>query len=126
MSYRHLTTTASILFGTLCVILIFFPQIVYWLFQIQGNDLGDFLAKRAGVLFLGLTILCFYSRNSHTFEVQSLVALTVSFAMGGMAMMGIFEFFQGVVGAGIFVAIVIETGIALLFFAQRVKVQYKI
>ena len=123
MSYRHLSIAASILFGCLCFALIVYPQIVYLLFQIQGNDLGDFLAKRAGVLFFALAILCFHSRNSHSAEVQGLVALTVGIAMGAMALMGLFEFFRGSVGAGIFVAIVIETAIALLFFSWRAKLR---
>ena len=122
MSYRHLTLAASILFGVLCLTLIFLPQIVYWLFEIQGNDLGDFLAKRAGVLFLGLTVLCYCSRKSHTVEVQGLVLLAVGSAMGAMAFLGIFEFIRGTVGAGIFVAVVIEAAIAFLFFAYRRKI----
>jgi len=93
------------------------------LFQIQGNDLGDFLAKRAGVLFLGLTVLCYYSRNSYTAEVQDLVSLAVGLSMGVMAFLGIFEFTRGTVGSGIFLAVVIESTIAFLFFAHRTKIQ---
>lgn len=121
MPYRSLSIAVSILFGALCITLIVLPELIYWMFQLQGNSLGDFLAKRAGVLFLGLSVLCYHSRNTRSAEIQRLVSLTIALTMAAMAFMGALEFFKGVVGAGIFVAIIVELGIALMFCAYLVR-----
>ncbi len=116
MSYRHLCSAASLLFFILFATLIFLPEIVYWLFNIQGNELGDFLAKRAGVLFLGFSVLCFCSRNTTSKEVRHIVALSVGTAMGAMALLGIYELVRGNTGPGILVAVFIELAISILLF----------
>ncbi len=121
MSFRTLSMAAGLLFGVLCLTLIFLPQVVYWLFQLQGNDLGDFLAKRAAALFFGLTILCLYARNSVSIEAQHLVLLTVGAAMGAMALFGVYEFIRGAAGSGILMAIGIEITIAVTFLHRWFK-----
>ena len=54
INFRNACFVVSSLFLFLSLTLVFFPKIVYWLFSLQQNYLGDFLAKRAGVLILGL------------------------------------------------------------------------
>ncbi len=120
MFYR-LSLAAAFLFGALSLTLIFLPEIVYWLFQLEGNTLGDLLGKRAGMLFLGLAILCFYARTSISPEVRSLVALAVASSMGGMAMVGLYELVWGMAGPGILVAVAIELTLAALYSAQWVE-----
>ncbi len=81
MFYRLSLVAASLLFGALSLSLVFLPEIVYWLFQLEGNALGDLLGKRAGMLFLGLAILCFSARNSSSPEVRCLVGLAFPWRM---------------------------------------------
>ena len=116
MSYRRTTTITSLIFITLFVALVLFPQVIYWLFNLQQNDVSDFLAKRAGMLFLGLAILCFYSRNTSSMEVEKLVSLSIATSMTAMAVLGIFEFLRGNAGPGIMVAVFAELVIALFFY----------
>ncbi|MEP4249309.1 hypothetical protein [Tateyamaria sp.] len=116
MSFQQVSTIASLLFLLLFVTLVLVPEIVYWLFKMQGNELGDFLAKRAGMLFLGLSILCFYSRKTKSREVEKIVSLSVGTAMGAMALLGVYELFWGHAGLGILVAVFIEVLIAASFF----------
>lgn len=115
MSYKNFSTVVSILFFALFVTLVALPEIVYWLFGLQGNELGDFFAKRAGMLFFGLTILCFYSRNTKSKEAENLVALSVGAAMAIMALLGVYEFAWGNAGLGILLAVIIEVLIAVGF-----------
>ena len=116
MSFRNVSSTAAFIFLALCITLIAFPEIIYWLFSLQGNELGNFLAKRAGLLFLGLSILCFLSRNSTSSEVKFIVSASVGSAMGLMAVLGIYELANGIVGTGILIPVLIETVISALFF----------
>lgn len=115
MSYRTVSTLAALLSIALCIVLILLPDIVYWLFGLQGNDLGDFLAKRAGLLFLGLAIFCFYSRNTNSSEVKSIVSLSLGATMGTMALLGVFEALRGTAGLGILLAVLVELIFAALF-----------
>lgn len=115
MSFHSICSGVALLFLSLCVTLVALPEIVYWLFSLQGNDLGDFLAKRAGMLFLGLSVLCFLSRNSTNSEVKRIVAASIGAAMGAMALLGIYELVRGNAGLGILAAIFIEIAITALF-----------
>lgn len=116
MSYKQASSSVALLFLVLFIVLIFWPDIVYWLFQVEGNETADFLAKRAGMLFLGLSILCFHSRNTVSGEVVDLVALCVGLAMATMALLGVIELMRGNAGWGILVAVFIEVSIAALFY----------
>jgi hypothetical protein len=116
MSFQKLSSMVAIIFLILCVTLVVAPSIIYWLFGLEENTTGDFLAKRAGMLFLGLAVMCLLARRSQNIEVLQIVASTVGVAMGTMAMLGIFEFARGTSGAGIWVAIVAELLIVIAFF----------
>ncbi len=118
MTFRQLCLSVSTVFFILCLTLAVTPHIIYWLFDIDSNDLGDFLAKRAGVLFLGLSLLCFHARASTSDEVRSLVSFAVGSSMAAMAVLGVYEFSRATVGAGIWVAITAEATIAALFLLQ--------
>ncbi|MCF6233039.1 MAG: hypothetical protein L3J36_08075 [Rhodobacteraceae bacterium] len=104
------------LFLLLGATLVFLPEMVYWLFGLPQNELGDFLAKRAAMLFLGFSVLCFLSRNTQSTDVRRIVSAAVWVSMGGMALIGAYEFLRGYAGIGIWMAIMIETVTSVLFF----------
>lgn len=115
ISFQNVCSAVAAIFLALSVTLIALPDVVYWLFSLQGNDLGNFLTKRAGVLFLGLSILCFLARNSDNSEVRRIVSASVGTATCVMALLGIYELARGNAGAGILVAVFIEIVVAALF-----------
>ena len=114
-SFRTLSVGSACLFAILSVALLAFPEIIYWLFALEGNELGDFLGKRAGMLFIGFSVLCFQARGSESIEVQGLVAATIASAMGTMALLGVYEWVRGSAGPGIWVAIIVECVITGLY-----------
>jgi hypothetical protein len=115
MTFRTVSSATALIFLTLSVILVAAPQIVYWLFSLQGNDLGGFLAKRAGALFLGLSILCFLACNTSSPDIKRLVSVSVGSAMAAMALLGLYELAHGFAGPGILAAVLTETVIAASF-----------
>ena len=115
MSFKPLSTAVAFIALMLCVVLISAPQIIYWLFGLDGNDLGNFLANRAGVLCSGFAGLCYLARNTANREVKRLVSASVGTTMGVMAVLGCYEFAVGNAGAGIFLAVAVEIVIAVLF-----------
>ncbi len=115
MTYRVTSLVAAFICFTLGILLILVPDFIYWLFSLSGNDLGNFLARRAAMLFFGFATLCYLSRNAPDSALRRSIAAAVAVAMAGLALSGLFEFFRGYVGAGIWLAIVTEIGFALLF-----------
>lgn len=115
MSFRLVASIVGVLFLVLSAVLILIPEVIYWLFEQDGNRLGDFLAKRAGVLFIGFSVFCLASRNTVSPEVVGIVALSIGTAMSAMAGLGFYEFINGNAGPGIMIAIVVEVIIAALF-----------
>ncbi|MDF3415314.1 hypothetical protein HKX54_12665 [Sulfitobacter sp. M57] len=119
MDFKMLSCVATAVFGALCLILMVLPELIYWMFALEQAQVGDVLAKRAAMLFLGFATLCFMARDTMLDEVKQLVSVTVITAMVAMALLGTYEFWQGTVGAGIWIAILAEWGIAGLFFRGR-------
>lgn len=115
MSFQTTCTLAAAVFGALCLTLLGFPGLIYWLFSLDGNALGDFLARRAGLLFVGLGMLCFLARRTAQPEVIRLVSASIAMSMGAMAVLGLVEFMQGGAGPGILIAVVAEITVTGLF-----------
>lgn len=110
-----LCTVTAAIYAALALTLLFIPGLIYWLFELQGNALGDFVAKRAAMLFFGFALMCFMARGSQAAETRRLVAATLALAMTGLALTGIYEFSRGYVGLGIWLAIAVEAAITLSF-----------
>lgn len=118
LNFKTICSVIALMFLLLCLTLNFLPQLVYWLFAWQGNDLGDFMSKRAGMLFLGLSALCLLARDTTSNEVKRLLSASVGAAMAGLAVLGLFELMRGNAGWGILVAVVVE--IAIVWTLLRV------
>lgn len=121
ISFRNAASIAALVFTALSLTLVAFTGVIYTLFSLPGNDLGDLLSKRAGALFLGLSILCFLSRGTSSSETKILVSASVGSSMFVMALLGIYELARGNVGLGILIAIAVELAIATIF--ARIWVQ---
>lgn len=123
MTFRSINLAATLVCAILAVVLIFLPEFIYWLFSLTGDAIGDFLAKRAGMLFLGLATLLYFSRNSEVSSARSAISLGLAVAMCGLALVGTYEYFRGYAGPGIWFAIITETsfaiGYALVLFSDR-------
>ncbi len=113
MIFRSINLAASLVCAILAMVLIFLPELIYWLFNLTGDDIGDFLAKRAGMLFSGLAVLLYCSRNIEASSARSAISLGLAVAMGGLALVGAYEYFRGYAGAGIWLAIIAETSFAI-------------
>jgi hypothetical protein len=112
MTFRSLNLAATLLCAVLAVVLIFLPGLIYFIFNVDGAAVGDFLAKRAGMLFLGLAALLYASRDAGVSTARTAISPGLAVAMGGLAVTGVYEFVRGYAGPGIWLAILAETGFA--------------
>ena len=100
--------------------LMFFPGETIGGFNVTTTETVDFVARRAAVLFLGLSLLSLLCAMS--IEKSTLVAACLSVPWLGLAISGTAEYLRGFVGKEIFPAIAIEAtlGLCLLVFAGAV------
>lgn len=76
MPFRIVSIAAAILCLTLASFLFVFPDFIYWIFGLDSHALGDFLAKRAAMLFLGFATLCYLSRNAEDCDLRRAISLS--------------------------------------------------
>ena len=119
MTYKSAALAATCLSLVLSITLALFPALIYWLLEVEQHPLGDFVARRASMLFLGLAALAFLSRNAAASEARKAICICFVVAMVGLAFTGLCEFMRGYVGPGIWLAISVELAFATVFFRLR-------
>ena len=93
-----------VLFGVLLVA----PPVVFWMFGIDGGPVAALLTRRAAVLVLGVALTLWLAREAAPSPARQAIAFGVGVSWLGLAVLGAVEFFRGMAGAGIWVAIVTE------------------
>ncbi|MEO9459901.1 MAG: hypothetical protein ABJE63_02095 [Lentilitoribacter sp.] len=78
--------------------------------------MSDLIARRAAMMFMGLSAIIFLSRNAEPSQLRQSLCLGLAIMMAALAIIGIFEFVRGAVGVGIWLAITTEIGFALAYF----------
>ncbi len=101
---------------TLCLLLFFAPEMIFTLFQVQGNESAFFISRRAGMLFLGIAIFSWLGRNASNSDSRQAICVGMSISMLALAILGVFEFTRNFVGIGIFLAIITELALAIAYF----------
>lgn len=114
-SFRNVSLAATVLTGVLFVILLLAPDLIFWIFSIEGNEAARLLSRRAAMLFLGLAIITYSGRNAQHSVLRQAICLGMAVCMFGLAMTGIFEFARGFAGVGIMLAFAAEVGFGIAF-----------
>lgn len=121
VSYNFVSKLAAILCFTLFICLLLAPDLIYWVFGLVGNDVSDLMARRAATLFLGVSVIIFLSRNAPQSQLRQNLCVGLAVMMAALAAVGMFEFFRGAVGAGIWLAITTEIAFAAAYFSMSKK-----
>lgn len=115
-SSRLTFTAATVLFAALFVVLRFFPAFLLELLGLTLSPALIYFAQRASYLFLGFTVLSFFSRRLT--DGAALKAISAAFAVTfiGLVASGIQGYASGLTSTMIFAPIAIEAIFAILFF----------
>ncbi|WP_424972719.1 hypothetical protein [Dinoroseobacter sp. S76] len=108
LTYRVAAQLSGAVCAALCVTLLCAPEVVFWLFDLAEGDTARVLAKRAGVLFLGLALILFLTRTHAPNPSRRVVQTACAVMLGAMALLGALDWARGAVGAGIWCAIFVE------------------
>lgn len=115
MSFKVLNTITACISLILFVVLLCSPELIFWLFGVEGNESAYFIARRAAMLFLGFAVIAYFSRHAKHSEERQVIILGFTCLMFGLSALGTFEFVRGFVGVGIFLAISAELPLAMLY-----------
>ncbi|MEP5153026.1 hypothetical protein [Planktotalea sp.] len=107
-SQKSICTLAAAICAALCLTLMFIPGLIFWLFQMAHDVGGVLISRRAAMLFAGLSILAWLARDLAPSEGTRAIFISFAVAMGGLALLGVYEYIQGNVGIGIALAIAAE------------------
>jgi uncharacterized membrane protein len=115
MSYDVLNKLAFAITAALCGVLLFVPGLIYWLFGIEGGASADFIARRAAMMFAGLSVLALVTADTESEELRQAVSLSFAVMMSGLAILGLAELFRGAAGIGILLAVIVEVFFAFYY-----------
>lgn len=126
VKFSTLSILASIISFLLFLTLFLVPQLIFMLFEIEGNASAYFLSRRAAMLFLGYAIMTFVARNAEHSIARQAISLGFGSAMLSLMILGVFELVRGFVGFGILFAmgaeLLLATAYFSIWFSNRSKV----
>ena len=113
--YKIVMHASAVLFLVLALTLFFDPRGFLAGLGLDLTTSTDFVARRASVLLLSLSVLSFFARNIASSTARQTLSLAMLVATGPMAILGIAEFARGATTAGISKAVAIETTCAVCY-----------
>ena len=119
VTYQPVAKICATLFAALSLILLFIPDLIFWLFQLADSLATTAMARRAGILFLGLFLIMFLTRDHARNPTRRSVQAAGAVMLGAMACLGALEFLRGTIGPGVWLAIVVELALASALIAAR-------
>ncbi len=117
VDFRSLSKITSGISIALFFFLLIFPEPIFYLFNVAGNDSAYSISRRAAMLFLGFGVISWLSRNAQPSATRQAISLGIAISMFGLTILGILEFLRGYAGSGIFMAASTELFLAVCYFS---------
>jgi hypothetical protein len=117
--FRSLCVVTSCIAFVLSAVFIVVPGIIEVLFDIEAGPSAEFLARRSGVVFLGVSVLTFAARKITDFAARRAISLGMAVMMTGLSVLGSIEFLRGVSGIGTIAAAALEVAIGVGFIVAQ-------
>ncbi|MEP1554029.1 MAG: hypothetical protein ABJJ44_19390 [Paraglaciecola sp.] len=116
IKFKVTSTITAVIAFTLCLVLILIPEVLFMLFHIDENSSAIFMARRAAMLFLGISVFSWFGRNAKHSESRQAICLSLSISMFALAFLGSAEYLRGYAGIGILLAVITEATLAYMYF----------
>lgn len=116
MSFKNVSILTAIVTLSLFMVLLWFPGVILYLFNLPAHESAAFISRRAAILFLGIGVLSWGIRDAEPSATRQAICLGLLVMMLGMATLGIVEFLRGAAGLGIVLAIVVELFLGIAYF----------
>jgi hypothetical protein len=121
--FKIVSIITSVLFLYLSIQLLFMTDSFVTDLGLDPSVASLFLARRAAMFMLGVSVLMFASRNLQHSKARQIICLATGITLLGLSFMGSYEFIRGTVNTSIFIAISVETllcgSFCIIFFKNR-------
>ena len=117
IAYKTLSAMTAGLCIVLAVSLLFFPEPIFFVFGVAGNESAYFISRRASMFFAGYAAIAFLSRHEPPSASRRSISLGIGMSMAGFVVLGLFEFVRGFAGPGILLPMAVELFLALSYFS---------
>ncbi len=115
MTFRAVATITSVLLLILGAGYLFAGGTVVGRWDLPATDEVLLVARRIGAIYLGLSVLFFMAKNVPASAARTAMTAGAMVVLSLLAILGVYEFVAGRVGAGIFVSAGIELLLAIGF-----------
>ena len=109
MNFKNITLVTAIIAFVLGIGYLFFGSLIIGRWQIEPTNNVLLLGRRMGILYLGLSIIFFLSKSLNLSKARAALSIGAAFTLSLLAILGIYEYSLGRVGAGILASVVIES-----------------
>ncbi|AUR05914.1 hypothetical protein PhaeoP72_03996 (plasmid) [Phaeobacter inhibens] len=106
-------------FAVLSLVLLFTPHLVPTVFDLESAVSTEIIAKRAGILFAGLTYLTLSTASHPQNATKDRIEQAIALLLMGLAILGAVEWMNGRLGLGVWLAIGIEILLVGLLLTAR-------
>lgn len=117
IAYKTLSVITAALCITLATFLLLFPEPVFLVFGVSGNESAYFISRRASMFFVGYAAIAYFSRNEPRTAARQSISLGIGTSMAGFATLGLFELLRGFAGPGILLPMLVEVFLATSYFS---------
>lgn len=114
--YKIATIGTSLLFVYLFAELFFTPVAFVEDLGLEATLSTSILCRRAAMFMIGLAVLLFGVRKMVNSSIRQTICFSTAITMTGLACLSSFEMARGTVNSSIWVAIILETISAVLFW----------
>ncbi|MBP7881672.1 MAG: hypothetical protein KAZ68_01475 [Candidatus Methylopumilus sp.] len=115
LSFYRVSVITSILLFLLASVLMFAPGQMLSSWGIELTDALGVLAKRMAAVYIGISVMLFFARNTEHSPARTAIIYGVRTTCLLLAVLGAYEFSVGHVTSGILPAIIIEIAIVIAF-----------
>ena len=121
MNFKNIAFVTSIIAFVLGIGYLFFGSFVIGRWQIEPTNSVLLLCRRIGILYLGLSVIFFLSKSLSVSKARTALSIGAALTLSLLAFLGIFEYSQGTVGAGILASVGIESLLSIGYIIIIVK-----
>jgi hypothetical protein len=107
--FPRIARLAALIAFLLFVTFAFMPVVPFTMIGVRMTPEGLLMARRMSALFLGISLLLWLARDAENSALRRSVCAAMSASMAALALFGLWDFIQGSVGYGIWIAISAES-----------------
>lgn len=109
LSFPGIARLGALIALILFVTFAFIPVLPFTMIGVEMVPEALLMARRMSALFLGISLIAWLVRDEDNSPLRRSVSASLAASMAALALFGLWDFVQGSVGMGIWIAITVES-----------------